>query len=296
MKTQNNYYRFITVFITFFGISMVYGQKEMPSGDGDPSMAIAVLKQWETAKVFQVPESVYYDQENDLLYVANINGKPTAKDGNGFISTLSSKGQLLEKKWIDGLDAPKGMGIHDGKLYVSNIDELVEVSIKKRKIIKRYKADNGKFLNDIDVNQNGIVYVSDMQTSSIYTLKNGEFSLWFQDKRLHRVNGLYCNNDYLAAGTSKNILKIDYETGEIDVYIKNTGGIDGIKEFAENDFLISDWQGKVQYVSKTAKTLLFDHSDKKINAADIEYDKKSNMLYVPTFFDNRVMAYSLEAR
>lgn len=296
MKTLYNYYRFIALFIVFPWLLNAQGQVESPPGDVKNDMAIAAIKKWETDKVFKVPESVCYDQENDLLYVANIDGKPTAKDGNGFISTLSAKGQLLEEKWVDGLDAPKGMGIYEGKLYVTNIDELVEISIKEKKILNRYKADNAKFLNDIDVSQNGIVYVSDMQTSSIYTLQDGEFALWFEDKRLHRVNGLYCNNDYLAAGTSKNILKIHYETGEMDVYFKNTGGIDGIKEFTEDDFIISDWQGKVQYVSKTGKIILFDHSDKKINAADIEYDKKSNMLYVPTFFDNRVMAYRLEAR
>ena len=48
-----------------------------------------LVKKWETAPVFKVPESVCYAGGN-LLYVANINGKPTDKDGNGYISMITT--------------------------------------------------------------------------------------------------------------------------------------------------------------------------------------------------------------
>jgi hypothetical protein len=58
---------------------------------------------------------------------------------------------------------------------------------------------------------------------------------------------------------------------------------------------VSNWHGEVYYVSSggEAKKLL-DTKDKKINAADIEYDAKSKLLFVPTFFANSVMAYELK--
>ena len=40
-------------------------------------------------------------------------------------------------------------------------------------------------------------------------------------------------------------------------------------------------------------TTLLDTRDEKINNADIAYNKESKMLFVPTFFDNRVVAYKL---
>ena len=39
--------------------------------------------------------------------------------------------------------------------------------------------------------------------------------------------------------------------------------------------------------------LLINTTDQMINAADIEYVPATKTLYVPTFSDNRVMAYEL---
>ena len=82
-----------------------------------------LVKVWETAPVLKTPESVIYCPGNDQIYVANINGNASEKDGNGFISILSSKGEVVNLEWVSGLHAPKGMGIYDGKLYVADIED-----------------------------------------------------------------------------------------------------------------------------------------------------------------------------
>jgi hypothetical protein len=58
---------------------------------------------------------------------------------------------------------------------------------------------------------------------------------------------------------------------------------------------VSNWYGEIYFVSATgeAKKIL-DTKDQKINAADIEYDAKSKLLFIPTFFANSVMAYELK--
>jgi len=58
---------------------------------------------WETEDKLKVPESVFYSNDDNLLYVSNINGNPTAKDGNGFISKLSLSGEIKKLKFT-GLD------------------------------------------------------------------------------------------------------------------------------------------------------------------------------------------------
>ena len=74
------------------------------------------------------PESVLHDAGADVYLVSNINGSPLEKDGNGFISRLAPDGSVLALKWIDGeaqgitLNAPKGMAIQDGVLFVAAID------------------------------------------------------------------------------------------------------------------------------------------------------------------------------
>ena len=79
---------------------------------------------WITEAKLEVPESVKYYEEGQCIFVSNIVGSPANKDGVGFISKLSLKGEVMHLKWIEGLDAPKGMAINDGILYVSNINEL----------------------------------------------------------------------------------------------------------------------------------------------------------------------------
>ncbi|MCZ8217420.1 MAG: hypothetical protein O9262_14340 [Cyclobacteriaceae bacterium] len=79
---------------------------------------------WETDTVLTTCESVIYDSTNQVLYVANINGQPTDKDGNGFIAKLGLDGKIVQAQWVTGMDAPKGMGIYNGKLFVSDIKRI----------------------------------------------------------------------------------------------------------------------------------------------------------------------------
>ncbi|NIP81802.1 MAG: hypothetical protein GWM90_22320, partial [Gemmatimonadetes bacterium] len=50
----------------------------------------------------QTPESVLHDDRADVYLVSNINGAPTERDDNGFISRVGPDGTVLELRWIDG--------------------------------------------------------------------------------------------------------------------------------------------------------------------------------------------------
>ena len=82
------------------------------------------------------PESVLYDEAADRYLVSNINGSPGDADGNGFISVLSHDGQVTNAKWIAGgtnkvkLDAPKGMAIAQGVLYVADLTNVRKFDLK----------------------------------------------------------------------------------------------------------------------------------------------------------------------
>lgn len=56
----------------------------------------------------ETPESVLFDEARAVFYVSNVSGQPRVKDGNGFISKLSSEGEILERNWVTGLDGPAG--------------------------------------------------------------------------------------------------------------------------------------------------------------------------------------------
>lgn len=251
---------------------------------------------WKTDTVLRVPESVLYDAERKVLYVANIDGKPDGKDGIGFISKVSLNGKIENLKWVTGLDAPKGMGISKGKLYVADISRVDVVDIASGKVTDKIEIDGAKFLNDITIDKNGKVFISDTGTGKIFTLNGNKPELYFESADFKGVNGL------LAEGNQ--IYVVDFATGNnyllsADKNLKKIGmssqGADGVIALATGAHLVSSWHGEVYYVSASgeAKKLL-DTKDKKLNAADIEYDAKSKMLFVPTFFANSVMAYELK--
>ncbi len=248
---------------------------------------------WETASDLQIPESVLYTEE--AIYVANINGSPTEENGEGFISILNKDGKIKQLKWLTGLNAPKGMGIYHDKLYVADIHTLVEIDIKKSKIIGIYNAEGSIFLNDIAIDPQGKVYISDMKKNVIYRFSDGKVEKWLQSEHLVSPNGLFSNHPDLMIGTKNSILKVNTESKSVLTYIENTGGIDGLEEVGEGKYIFSDWMGHIHIASPdTKKILLLDSTPDKINAADINYVPSKQLLLVPTFLDNRVMAYHLD--
>ena len=115
-----------------------------------------------------------------------------------------------------------------------------------------------------------------------------------------RTNTLYPPNKVTIAqplkdvGTRNGIYSVRIEDNRLWHLIKDTGGIDGLESDGKGNYIISDWQGKIQLVNtENEPIILLNTSEKGINAADLEYITERNMLLVPTFSDNRVMAYEL---
>jgi sugar lactone lactonase YvrE len=253
-----------------------------------------LIKKWETPKEFFTPESVCYNPELQVLYVANINGKGDQKDGNGFISTLSLLGEVEELRWVSGLNAPKGMGIYNGKLYVADIDRVAMIDIKNKKIEKFYEFPESKGLNDIAVDQFGAIYISDKASTSIYRIFNNKAEMWLDDKILAGPNGLFVENDKLMIGCGKIVLA-DLKDKKIINWLEKTGGIDGLEGAGDGRYLFSDWSGNVYLVDTDRKIeKILDTTTAGINAADIEFIPSLKLLLVPTFNDNRVMAYEFK--
>ncbi len=251
-----------------------------------------LTKIWTTGEGLKTPESVLFDQATGNIYVSNINGNPSEKDGNGFMSILNVEGKIKNLHWVTGLNAPKGQAIYNGLLYVADIDELIVISMNDAKIIQRYKIENAKFLNDVTVSEDGTIFVSDSQDNKIYALSNNRLSLWLDDKLLNNPNGLWAEKGQLYIGTGQ-ILQADIKTKKITVIAEQCGGIDGLEKLNDGNFIYSNWQGRI-FITKGAESIkLLDTVDKQ-NTADIDFVPGKNMVLVPTFFANSVEAYTLK--
>ncbi len=259
-----------------------------------PNLKPSLQKIWETPDLLTTCESVCYSNATKTIFVSCIDGNPTDKDGNGFISELSITGDIITLMWVTGLNAPKGMGIFGNKLYVTDIDRIVEIDIETAMISKEYRVEGANFLNDITISPEGDVYISDMSTAKIHRIKKGILETWFTSEEFINPNGLFYEDKELLVGTRNGIYSIRIEDKRLWHLIKETGGIDGLEADGKGSYIISDWQGKIQLVNiEKDPVLLLNTSDKGINAADIEYIPERKMLLVPTFSDNRVMAYEL---
>ena len=84
------------------------------------------------------PESAVYHKQSDSIFISNINGDPLELDRNGYISKISVNGQILEKKWMTGFDAPKGLTVFQNFLFVSDVNKIwkIEVNTQKKESFK----------------------------------------------------------------------------------------------------------------------------------------------------------------
>jgi outer membrane protein assembly factor BamB len=257
--------------------------------------AQTLTPKWKTEASLLVSESVLFDSKNNVLYVACIDGKPDDKDGNGYIAQVTLDGKIKNLKWATGMDAPKGMGLYNNKLYVADIDRVVVIDIATGKTSSTVPVEGAKFLNDVTVDKSGNVYVSDSNTAKIHLIKDNKATVYYEDQvGLKGVNGLLSvgNELYVVsfADGSNYKLTADKKLNKVGTTAE---GADGIIPLGNDEYLVSSWHGEVDYInSKGEMKKLLDTREQKINAADIEYDPKTKTLFVPTFFANSVEAYT----
>jgi DNA-binding beta-propeller fold protein YncE len=257
---------------------------------------------WELAGLSN-PESVVYDPAGEALYVSNVNGAADAKDGNGFISRVSPTGEMLELNWVTGLDAPKGLALHNGRLYVADIDSLVEIDIAGAVISNTWTDSNAQFLNDVTAAADGRVFVSDMVTNRIHVLDNGSFSVWLEDAALENPNGLHAENGQLIVG-AWGVMTDGFAT-EVPGHLKTVnledksinslgsgspvGNLDGVEPVG-GDFYVTDWMaGKLYRIDRAGNATLLLELEQGM--ADHEYMENDSVIVLPMMNNNTLLGY-----
>jgi len=254
-----------------------------------------LVKKWETEATLKTPESVLFDAAGKVLYVSNIDGKePWTKDNAGSIGKVGLDGKVIAAEWVKGLQAPKGMALHGGKLYVADIDRMVVIDVAKGAIAETIPIEGAQQLNDVTVNhKTGVVYVSDMKGLRIHSITKGKPAV-FIEGGFKRPNGVLAHGDDFYVADSGALIKFDKNKNRTTIVEGMDASTDGIEHVKGDEFIVSCWAGAVYHVKGNTKTQILDTKEKKINSADIGYDAKNRIVYVPTFFVNTVVAYELK--
>ncbi|WP_207534295.1 ATP-binding protein [Desertivirga arenae] len=251
-----------------------------------------LVKLWESDSL-SVPESVLPSLKNNFLYVSLIDGVPNSADGKGGVAKVGLDGKILDASWATGLNAPKGMGLFNSQLYIADLTEVVVLNAVTGKLETRIPAAGSVFLNDIAVDSKGVVYVSDTRVGKVYRIEKNQAEVWLEN--ISDANGLKVigKDLYILSGTK--LIKVNSKkevTTVAEGFAKNGDGVEPLKN---GDFIVSCWSGLVYYVSKKGNIeLLLDTQESKINTADIGVDSEKNIVYIPTFNHNSIIAYQLK--
>ena len=292
------------MFRTLFASSAILATMAF-SGTVGTAVAGTLEKIWES-KAYG-PECVLVDAEAGVFYVSNGNNDATKKDGDGYISKHSMDGKVIAEKWTAGLSAPKGMAISNGRLFVADVDELVEIDLKDGSTVAKHKPSGAKLINDVAADSKGAVYTSDTMTNTIFRYADGKVEAWLKDDTLAGPNGLAVEGDDLIVNTwgefsgegwaTKTLGRL-YSVSLADKSITPLGGgkpignLDALQPLGKGNYLLGDWMvGKV--LKFAADGTVSEVMSLTQGAADFGYDAATKTIVVPNMMAGTITAYKL---
>lgn len=253
-----------------------------------------LIEKWESDSLLKVPESVLFDKGNQILYVSNVDGTdPWKADGKGSIAKVGLDGKIIAAEWVSGMNAPKGMGMYNGKLYAADLGNIAVIDIASGKIEKTIPIEGATGLNDISIDPNGVIYVTEYLSKKLYKVENEKAELLAEN--LTQPNGVLFHDNVLYVLDGTGMFKMGDDKKLTLIADGMEGGIDGIEHVQGNEFIVSCWEGALWYVNTDgSKQLLMDTRKEKRSTADIGFDPETKTVYVPTFFRNTVVAYEVK--
>ncbi len=283
--------------------------------------------------VCERPESAHFDAASNAWYVSCM-AKPDVP-GDGFIAKLNAAADsVVSEKFTPGLNEPKGIRIRAGKLYVSDVTELVTIDVGTGRVLGKASVagihpdvPSSPFLNDVAVSEaTGNVYVSDNRNDTLYLFnaEGGAPRLLFKSPSLEAPNGLLVDErpgvrprllvaamgPGLASGRTDKLGAVlaidldDFDDGDrvnVTYVSQRIGNLDGI-ELDGDDVLVTDtYGGRLMRVSPTSTTRHFGQGDAHIvrqgysRAADLGFDPATRRALVPQLSSGTVVLVELNA-
>ncbi|OJJ16990.1 hypothetical protein BKI52_30195 [marine bacterium AO1-C] len=258
-----------------------------------------IEKIWQISKGLEFPESVVYDKENNVLYVSNY--KRFVRNGSSYadcsISKVGLNGQIIDKNWIPNLSSPTGLFLKDGLLYIVERFGIAIYDIKNDKMKARHRIKHNFLINDITVDNENNMYVTEAGNNTLYRIKENKVTSWIKSDSIGDANGISFIDDKIYIGVNKDgfLKSIDTKTKQIsNVYHLGKGNIDGIKKRG-NQLLISLYEKGMRLIDENGEIIEFANTASTgLHCADFEYIPHKDMIIVPSLFDNTLTAYKFK--
>lgn len=258
--------------------------------------AIPALEPLWIAEGLDAPEGVAKSPDG-AYFISNVAGDAGAKDGVGWISKISAEGTVINERFVDGLDAPKGLAVLNGTLYVSDIDQVRTFDAATGAPGGAISIAGAAFLNDLTAWQ-GEIYVADSEKANIWRLSSEGPALWREGEELRGVNGLLGDGDRLLINTMSagDLFEATANGGwtKIATGIIDADGIGIIPESAGGGYLVSSWPGEIWHVAPDGVvTSVLNTRDAGILQNDITMF--GDILIAPNWMPGTVTAWRVAA-
>lgn len=264
----------------------------------------------------QGPESARYDRDLDVWFVSNVNGSPTVKDNNGYISRLRPDGSPYNLKFIEGgkkgvtLNAPKGLAIKGDTLWVADIDYARAFNKRTGASIANVNVRGRvKFLNGATVGPDGAIYMTD--TGVIFGPK-GEMSHPGPDQvvrvtkagatttlaspKLEAPNGITWDSRekrfVIVSFGGKGIYGWKPNEKDVTLLGSGPGQQDGVVALPDGRLLVTSWADSSLFAMARDGKIMKVASGIP-SPADIDFAEKDSRVAVPQLMANKVQFWEL---
>lgn len=178
-----------------------------------PALGQQLVETWRLDG-FSLPESVIHDTANDRIVIGNMVAMGAEAGEDGYLSLVSTDGELVEDQWVTGLQDPRGMAIVGDRLFVADNMGFHIVSLADGSLVETVVMEGAAFPNDVTADADGAVYISDMFAQTLWRYADGQAAVWFgPDEALTLPNGLLVHDSQIIVGSMGDDMAPDFTFG-----------------------------------------------------------------------------------
>jgi sugar lactone lactonase YvrE len=245
----------------------------------------------------QKPDSVIYDEEQDVYLVSN---------AGGFVSKIAPSGKIVALRFIDKLDSPKGIAIRGRELWVTDGTRLHAFDRASGERISELFVSESVMLTGIAVGSDDLLYVTDagfrvkpsgererVGDGRVYRVdKRGQIEVATQGEELLSPNGIAWDGTRFVIAQSYGRELLAWTPGSrAKAIVRGPGAYDGIAVLPNGAVLVSSQHDEAIHVLRNGELVpLFT---RRPTPAGIAFDHKRNRLLVPSTTGGWLEAWTL---
>jgi glucose/arabinose dehydrogenase len=282
--------------------------RPMTSSSAVELAATPVLSQAFRVSDLRNPASVVHDEVQDVYFVSNVDGAPAAKDRHGFISRVAPDGKVLDRAFIDALNAPKGMAIRGQELWIADIDTLRAFDrVTGAAIASLDLAPHGAvYLEAVAVGPDDAIYVTDTDVRMrgekervrqgdgriFRVLGESSIEVAFAGEELRSPSGIaWDGTRFLIAQSYGNEVLAWTRGGGTKAVLRGPGAYDGIVVLPNGAVIVSSHYDDALHIGRAG--VLRPLFARKPSPDGIGFDRKRNRLLIPSSDGDWLEAWTL---